>query len=253
MVDEETRRRSFDLGARAYEAERPGYPEALFDDLPLAPGSHALEIACGTGKATRSIAARGVRVTAVEISESMAAIAREVLAGNNVEIHVARFEEWEPPAGARYDIALSAQAYHWIDPERAGPKIARLLAPGAVLACFWNVDLERVPWLDALYDEHASELGFSTAFPPIDQRIEEQRARIEKGGALRAFEVRRYPYTTKKSADDYVRLIDTYSEHAVLPSAVKTKLYPAIHAAIEARGGFLEREVVAYAVLARPR
>jgi SAM-dependent methyltransferase len=195
----------------------------------------------------------GVRVTAVEIGASMAEVAREVLAGQPVEIHVARFEEWEPREGARFDLAVCAQAYHWMDPERANPKIARLLAPGAKLSCFWNYDEDRVPWLDVIYDEHAAELGFSGAMAHVDDRIEEQRARIEEGGALRTIEVRRYPITMRKRAADYVRLIDTYSDHRTLPDETRTKLYGAVAAAIEARGGVLERPVIAFNVIARAR
>src|SRR5690349_8853179 len=143
--NEDLRRRSFDLDARAYEAERPGYPDALFDELVAlsgaAPGARVLEIACGTGKATRSLVARGLHVTGVELGANLAAVAREIFEGQPVSVHVGRFEDWEAPRSA-FDLAVCAQAYHWIDPEAAGPKIARALSPGSMLACFWNADME---------------------------------------------------------------------------------------------------------------
>jgi SAM-dependent methyltransferase len=256
LADDETRRRSFDQVAREYEAARPGYPDALFDDLCEAagakPGSSVLEIASGTGKATRSLARRGLRVTCVEAGANLAAVAREVLAGLPIEIHVCRFEDWEEPAAA-FDLAACGQAYHWIDPEVAGPKIARALRPGAPLGCFWNHVTDRVPWLDDIYREVVPELDYDAILVPTEDRIAEQRARVEKGGSLEVVGVRRHPWTMRKTADEYVRLIDTYSEHRTLPTEKQARLYPAVREAIAAHGGVLERPVVAYLLIARAR
>ncbi len=47
----------------------------------LAPGASVLEIGCGTGQLTRSLLARGLRVTAVEPGEELVARARDQLEG----------------------------------------------------------------------------------------------------------------------------------------------------------------------------
>lgn len=250
--EEDDKRRSFDAVARAYEAERPGYPDALFDRIATrATGRRALEIACGTGKATRGLLDRGFEVTAVELGPSLAAVAREALAGEALTVHVGRFEDWDAPTAA-FDVALCAQAYHWIDPEQAGPKIARAVGPGGWFACLWNTVVGPVDWHTALYVEHAPELAYGERFPSVEERLDEQRARVEAGGALAVVEQHRHEWVMRRGADAYVRLIDTYSDHRLLDDGVKARLYPALRAAIEARGGVFEREMVGCLLLARP-
>ena len=56
MTEEQTRlRATFDQAGWLYDEARPGYPEALFDDVVavsgIPPGGRILEIGCGTGQA----------------------------------------------------------------------------------------------------------------------------------------------------------------------------------------------------------
>jgi len=60
----------FSASADAYERGRPGYPstaiEWLARRLPLEAGVTVVDLAAGTGKLTRPIAATGARVLAIE-------------------------------------------------------------------------------------------------------------------------------------------------------------------------------------------
>ena len=68
-----------------------------------------LEVGCATGKATRPLAARGLRVTCVELGPALAERARASLAHlSGVEVVQAAFEQWEPPAAARFDLVAAA-------------------------------------------------------------------------------------------------------------------------------------------------
>lgn len=72
--------RVFNEVPELYDRVRPGYPDELFADLCAITGmdkrSSVLEVGCGTGQATRSLAALGCSVTAVEPGADMAALAR---------------------------------------------------------------------------------------------------------------------------------------------------------------------------------
>ena len=75
---------TFDEVAELYDRHRPGYPEALFEDLValsgLAPAGRILEIGAGTGQATRPLARRGFRVLCLEPGAALARVARRKLA-----------------------------------------------------------------------------------------------------------------------------------------------------------------------------
>jgi 2-polyprenyl-3-methyl-5-hydroxy-6-metoxy-1,4-benzoquinol methylase len=70
----------FDTIAAEYDRHRPTYPGELIDHAcragGLAPGDRVLEIGCGTGQLTRSLAERGLSVTAVEPGANLVALAR---------------------------------------------------------------------------------------------------------------------------------------------------------------------------------
>src|ERR1044071_474801 len=69
--------------------------EGLADGLPIA--GEVLELACGTGQWTRLLAGRGHRVTAVDAAPEMLALARERVAGLDVEFVEADLFDWRPP------------------------------------------------------------------------------------------------------------------------------------------------------------
>jgi SAM-dependent methyltransferase len=128
----------FDEVAAEYDRSRPTYPDKLVDRAceiaGIGRGHPVLELGCGTGQLTRSIAARGLRVVALEPGKMLISLAQRNLAGRGeVEFVNARFEDAELPRG-HYRAVFSAAAFHWIDPELSWQKAADLLAPGGTLA-----------------------------------------------------------------------------------------------------------------------
>lgn len=110
----------FGEDADAYDRTRPVAPDVLFDDLVdlagLGPGAAVLEIGPGTGQATRPLAARGLRVLALEINARLAAQAKlNVAAFRHVEVQVVPFETWEPGRSG-FDAVVACNSFHWIDP-----------------------------------------------------------------------------------------------------------------------------------------
>ena len=134
MMDTRSYGAVFDTMADEYDRHRPTYPDELVDRAcqaaGLTAGDGVLEIGCGTGQLTRSLAARGLHVTAVEPGENLIAIAGRT--SGEVQFVRQRFED--ASLSASFPAAFSAAAFHWIDPDVSWRKVAASLAPGGLLA-----------------------------------------------------------------------------------------------------------------------
>ncbi|MDP2313295.1 MAG: class I SAM-dependent methyltransferase [Pseudomonadota bacterium] len=118
-----------------YAAARPSYPDALFDwILGRARGTRVADLGCGTGIATRQLAARGVDVVGIDPNHAMLAEARRT---------GGRYLEGEATAtglaAASVDLVTVAQAMHWFDLDPSLAEIRRVLAPRGVAVAFWNL------------------------------------------------------------------------------------------------------------------
>jgi ubiquinone/menaquinone biosynthesis C-methylase UbiE len=162
----------FDELADEYDRTRPLYPDALVDRAcevaGLGSGDPVLEIGCGTGQLTRSLVARGLRVTAVEPGGNLIRLAGQNLAGTgpgpgSVEFVNARFEDAALPSGY-FRAVFSASALHWVDPAVGWQKIAGVLAAGGTLALlsYFGVDEPR-----SRYDQEAMLAAMARVAPDI--------------------------------------------------------------------------------------
>lgn len=125
---------SFGAAATDYERVRPEWPPAAVDRaaalLGLGRDAEVVDLAAGTGKLTRLLAARFDRVVAVEPDERMRALAGDgALAGTAEAIPL-------PEASA--DAVFVGDAFHWFDAPVALAEIARVLRPRGGLVLLWN-------------------------------------------------------------------------------------------------------------------
>lgn len=240
--------------ADLYDRRRPGYPAAMYDDLLslMGSGARALEAGAGTGRATIELARRGVEVVALEHDPAMAAIARRAAHDLPVEIEERRFEEWDGEAGS-FDLVVSAQAWHWIDQEQ-GPTVAhRALRPGGVLAVWWNRSGVQENTLreaiDAAYRCHAPELERSVMNRPVHE-LDPDALAIQGFGPVQH---RTYTWAQRYDALSYTELLQTHSDHRMLPPGQMDSLLRAVATAIdEVAGGEIEYRYRTDLLSARP-
>ncbi|MEU5191607.1 class I SAM-dependent methyltransferase [Streptomyces klenkii] len=106
-----------------------------------------VDLAAGTGALTRRLVDRVRHVVAVEPDPRM----RETLARNCPEVRLLPgTAERMPLPNSRADALLVSMAWHWMDPQRAMPEIARVLRGGGTFGVLWNHRDLSVAWVTEL-------------------------------------------------------------------------------------------------------
>ena len=241
-------RTTFDPVARLYDEARPGYPEALFDDVVsfsgIPDGGKILEIGCGTGQATLPLARRGYRISCVELGENLADLARRKLAGYpKVGVETGDFEK-HPVLEGVFDLAVSATAFHWLDPKVAYPKVARALRPGGSVALFWNVHVQSAAdeglfeAVQRVYEQEAPEItGKDYSGLPQPEDAPDRSGEIEQSGVFESVVRRDYRWDQPYDAAGYLRVLDTYSDHRSLSRESRSRLFRGISDLIDGEYG----------------
>jgi SAM-dependent methyltransferase len=142
---------SFGRAAALYESIRPGYPPEAAR-WALGPGfangkGTVIDLGAGTGLLTRILVPLAGLVIPVEPDAEMRA---QLTASVPGAVALAGSAESIPSADASVDSILTAQAYHWFDPERAHPEIARVVRAGGTFAAIWNLRDSTVSWVAAV-------------------------------------------------------------------------------------------------------
>lgn len=240
--DDRRRAGSFGDDAEQYDRARPSYPEALVRDLLDGKPLEVLDIGCGTGKAGALFVQRGCRVLGVEPDARMAAVARR----HGLAVEEATFETWDP-SGRRFDLAVSGQAWHWVDPAAGIPKVSAALRPGGRLGLFWNwgrAEDEARLVLDEAYRRIAPHLA-QNASGPGSHRAGSKRdpSRLEalrSSGLFDHVERRVYGWNRAYTRDQWLDLLPTTSDHRVLPRDQLDSLLEAVGACVDWLGGSIQ-------------
>ncbi|MFD1543566.1 class I SAM-dependent methyltransferase [Nonomuraea guangzhouensis] len=232
-------RHTFDSAASSYQDARPDYPVELYADLlaitAITPPAHLLEIGCGPGKATLPLARMGFRITAIELGAALAAEARHRLAAfADASVITSSFEDWEPPTGARFDLAYAATAWKWVDPAVKYAKAAKLLTPGGHLAV-WDADHAMPADFDPFFTEIQQvyeEIGEGHDGPwpgPTPEELPNPvAAEFDASGHFTVVGTRLYVWAQRYTADEYIALLDTFSGHIAMEPAKNEHLYQEI-------------------------
>lgn len=217
---------TFNAAATLYEEVRPGYPEELIQDIVDLSGlnnrSRILEVGCGTGKATRSFAERGYELVCLDIGADLIAVARERLKEfPNVSFVPEAFETWKPKT--KFDLIISATAFHWVDPKVKYLKASETLASKGYLAVFSNQHVKKEEGfftdVQSLYDRYylrqTAAHPTHTTDPPGVEVFHSLIRRV-------------YPWTQTYSSEQCIKLLGPYSDHIALPEENKRLLFEGI-------------------------
>jgi ubiquinone/menaquinone biosynthesis C-methylase UbiE len=259
------RRQTFNDVAAAYDAVRPRYPDALFATLfSLFETDHPriVEIGCGTGQATEPLLRRGGRVTAIELGDSMAALARDRVAeyAEQFDVIVDSFENVHLPAHDA-DCVVAATSFHWIEPEYALSECARILKPDGILAVWRIVDAPVPPGQPDFIAASQSiyrELGIATdddQYVPFGPgaRPPEYVQQIQHSPLFTGARIHRFPSNQRLTTDQYIAQRKTHSDVLTLDDGIREQLLSRLAAlSDEEFGGSFVRYAETVMCTARP-
>jgi SAM-dependent methyltransferase len=259
--ERDTCRATFDEDAAAYDRTRPVAPAHVFDELvalaDLRPGSPVVEIGPGTGQATRALAARGLRIVALELGPRLAALARRNLAPfPGVEVVTTSFEAWDP-GDARFDAVVACNSFHWIDPAVRFALAAAVLRPRGrlvVLATSSVVpdDADRFWW--DVQDDWAA-VGVERVDPATKDpdRIGDFGPAVRASGLFEEPTIRRHRFDVTFTADDYAANLSTQSGVKRIPPEAQVELIRRVRRRVVEGGGTLTVHLLAQLTVARRR
>jgi ubiquinone/menaquinone biosynthesis C-methylase UbiE len=189
---------SFDRAADFYDATRalpPDVGKRLFDAIAAearrAGAEHILELGIGTGRIARPLAARGLRVTGVDISTRMLArLQARAEPGSAIDPLIGDVTHL-PVASGAFRAALTVHVLHLIpDWETALAETARALAPGGALLSYHETYISESKWGKrsmAKWSELLAARGFRPRHRPSEEEIASALRRL--GASLRTLEV----------------------------------------------------------------
>ena len=158
------------------------------------------------------------------------------------------------------EISRSNPAFHWVPKEVRYARAAAALKESGALAVFSNEH----PRSESGFMEESQEVyrrvttqwyapGWSRPSRPFDQeRLAETTMEINGTGLFAPVIVRTYPWQQVYSTKDYLRLLNTYSDHRLLPEDQRKALFGELADLIDRRyGGQVVKDYLAVLYLAR--
>ncbi|MGC4867659.1 class I SAM-dependent methyltransferase [Micromonospora sp. DT53] len=234
-MTEQLLRSSFGTAATSYAEHRPDYAQAAVRwALEPAPGLRVLDLGAGTGKLSATLVAVGADVVAVEPDPAMLTELRRALPAVSA---LPGSAESIPLPDASVDAVLAGNALHWFDMAVAGAEIARVLAPGGILAGLWNILDDRIDWVAGL-----GRVSGSAAIGPRDTLSSWRAATadmlVPSTGLVVRFgsaEPVEFPHGQRRTADSLVATLATRAGMLVMPDEERAATLGRIRAFLGSR------------------
>lgn len=227
-----------------YDKCRPSYPEELFLDIinysNLSSNSKALEIGIGTGQATTPILKTNCNLTAIELGDNLTRYVKNKFI-NYRNFNVINTDFIECPIESNiFDLVYSATAFHWLPLEKRYEKIKHILKDNGTIALFWNH-----PFPNRQDDiSNVVNRKIYNKYRPSDKKIIEFNKNdcqkyineLELFG-FKDIVSKIYHRKRTLTSNEYISLLNTYSDHRALPKKIKTNFERDMKTEIDKVGG----------------
>ncbi len=201
---------SFGTIANDYDRLRSGPAPAAVDWLLPDPCDVVVDLGAGTGLLTRALTSKAGQVIAVEPDDRM----RSVLAARSpgVEVLAGRGEAIPLPDAAA-DAVLVSSAWHWMDPGRAVPEVARVLRDGGRFGVLGTGRDPSSAWLrpDDWFRGAGSDIQAGNGADRAGLRRERHEIALPDPALFVNIESATFRFSRRMTAPDLVDWLMTYS------------------------------------------
>ena len=230
-----------------YDYARPSYPEALYTDIRTFlrngknEGRYALEIGIGTGQATKPFLDAGFHVTAVELGDKLAAYSAEKYRTySNFRVICADFMDAKIDYAGSFDLLYAATSFHWLPKPFSYLRAREMLRDGGAIALFWNHPYMR-------RQDDATNVAAAAVYdrlrPARKEILEFNESMTEpilfelRQSGFRNAAAKLYHRMRTLSTEQYLALLNTYSDHRALNTTMKNLFAQEMRDALDRVGG----------------
>lgn len=215
-----SRGRLFDSVATLYDEVRPEYPPGFYRAIESMTGPlsslQVLDLAAGSGIATRQLRALGADVVAVDPGPPLLQQLRR--RSPDVPCYVGRAEAL-PLQDDVVDLVCCATAWHWVDADRAVDEVRRVLRPGGHLALWWANHRrdDAIAWEAAQGAVHDRWAFHGGSRPPTHAGVHPRAAaRHLRRRGLRVLVETELRWSRTVPTDVHLRVLSTHSDTLAL-------------------------------------
>jgi protein-L-isoaspartate O-methyltransferase len=242
-MQDRTLRTTFDGAANIYDV-RPSYPEEIIEEIislsELSKQSRILEVGAGTGQITLPFAKRGYKIVGLELGPALAEQARKNLQNYpNVKIVTTAFEDWQ--SQEKFDLLLSAQAFHWIDTEVGLARAIKFLHGAGTLALVWTLDESETAFQKESTPLYGKFIPPQPNRPTPDEGFELYKRALTESSVFGEVAVREVNWSQTYSKEDYLELQNTYSNHRAVDEVTRAEFHQELSKLIDEYGGRVVR------------
>lgn len=226
----------FNQYAEDYFNFRPYLPAFVGDALVknLNSPARVLEIGCGTGQATKSLANHSLSLTAIDIGCELIKYAKKHNYENlQTDFQHISFEDFESK-NFKYDLIFSSMAFHWLDYKVAYKKTASLLKEDSCLALI-NIKRKYPENLRSALDPVYKSFPQMNSNRP-SERISKSDISLERETYFNHRNTEEFIFDIHYTSDMYVGLMKTMSPQRSLSKQDQDSYYHKIKEAFDKIG-----------------
>ncbi len=211
MVLNRNLKTTFSRVSELYNYSRPDYPQKLIDDIikisKINNKSKILDIGCGSGQATFDFEKSAhCHIFGLDISNELIDIAKKKNTLKNINFVVGSFETYN--FKDKFNLIISAQAFHWLDPNIVYNKTYNLLNKSGYVAIFWNFQIYNKGYLKKL------DLLFRKNSLNYDRKFSSRKKvlnRLRTSGLFTSIKIKDYTRYLEYSKEKYIQLLNSFS------------------------------------------